>query len=144
MNGARSSLLGASRRFVCLGLGVLFDRFFKRLHGQANAVLLLVRNLNKPSEDVSVLHLQSFVKSLSFHEIDEGHRRGNSARAAKNLVFRVCNATLIHLQEALHRIPTGTRQFCDMIWPSLGPGHFIKSGLFTSAPFLGGSSSTQV
>ena len=60
-------------RLIGVSFLVLFDGLLQGFNGKADAVLLLVRNLNQSPEDVSVLDFQSLRKSLPPDEIDQGH-----------------------------------------------------------------------
>jgi len=52
---------------------VLFDRLFQGFDGKADAVLLLIWNLNQPPEDIAVLDFQGLGKRLAPDEISQGH-----------------------------------------------------------------------
>lgn len=51
----------------------LFNSLLQGLDGKADAVLLLIRNLNQSPKDVSVLDFQSLRKRLPPNEIGQGH-----------------------------------------------------------------------
>ena len=60
-------------RLIGVSFLVFFDGLFQGFNGKADAVLLLIRNLNQSPEDVSVLDFQRLRKSLPPDEIDQGH-----------------------------------------------------------------------